>query len=58
MFQIPIKEFEKDIDVKVSNEKKQEILELFRLSNKLRSKKEFDEIESKLHEACKECDIE
>ena len=58
MFEIPIKKYEEDIDANVSNEKKQEILELFTNSNKLRSKEEFDEIGDKLGEACKNGDIE
>ncbi|KAK8884505.1 hypothetical protein M9Y10_043617 [Tritrichomonas musculus] len=54
LFQIPIEEYEKSMDAG----KKKEILNLLKNSNNLHSRREFIEINSDLHCACKEGDIE
>lgn len=51
MFKIPIENYENEIDTEFWNPKKSEILDLFTNFSKLRSKKEFDEIEYDLRQA-------
>ena len=51
MFKIPIEKYEIEIDTEFWNPKKSEILDLFTNFSKLRSKKEFDEIEYDLRQA-------
>ena len=58
IFKIPIEEFEHDIDKVKMEENKKKIYELFTGSNYLRTKKEFDQIKSNLHKACRECDFD
>ena len=57
-FQIPIKEYEKDLETEPAKEKKKEILDLFAYSNNLRSEEEFEEIKQELHHACRKGDVE
>ena len=57
VFQIPIEDFEEDMERKSAKEKKEEILELF-THNKLNSEEEFNKIKNFLHDACREGDIE
>ena len=55
MFQIPIEKYEKNVEI---NEKKKEILDLFKNSNYLQSEEEFKEIEYRLQVACEKGDLE
>ena len=58
MFEIPIKDYEIDIETESSKEKKNEILDLFKNHNHLKSESDFDEIEYKLHHACEKGDLD
>ena len=57
-YEIPIKDFETDMNTESSKDKKERILDLFRNHNKLKSEEEYNEIESQLHYACIEGDLE
>ena len=57
-FQIPIEQYEKDIDAGPMKENKKEILDLFTNSNYLHCEEEYKEVEYKLHLLCREGDIE
>ena len=54
IFRIPIEEY-KDV---LKSEKRNEILELFKEHNKLRSKNEYKEIEYELRDLCRKGDLE
>ena len=54
----PAKKYEKDINSLLSKEKQKEIYELFTNYNKLHSEEKFREVESKLHLACSDGDVE
>ena len=58
MIKIPIDKYEEDMDTESAKEKKQEILDLLQNYNNLRSEEEFEEVENKIHRACKEGDVE
>ena len=58
VFKIPINEYEEDIETKLSNEKREEIYDLFNNHNLLKSERDFEEIKEPLHYACQECDLE
>ena len=47
---IPIEQYEEDMDTEISRDKKKEIIELLTYHNHLRSQQELDEIEDFLHE--------
>ena len=55
---IPIEKYEKDLETEFSKDKKNEILDLLTNANQLFYIDDFEEIEYKLHEACKNGDIE
>lgn len=57
-FDIPIENFEKDMNAESAREKKNEILNLFTNFYNLCSEYDFNEIESKLHVACQKSDLE
>ena len=57
-FEIPIKEYEKDLETKSAKGKKKEILDLFKHHNKLRSEEDFRVIKENLHFACREGNLE
>ena len=57
IFKIPIEEYEIDIETGSAKQKKNEILDLLKNYNKLRSKEEFEEIKYKLHVACIKGDL-
>ena len=58
MVRILNEEFDKDMETDSALEKKKEILDLFTNYNKLVSEQEFDQVISKLHMACRDCDLE
>ena len=58
VIQIPIANYEEDMNTESSKEKKNEILDLFQNYNNLHAEQELKEVENKLHDACKEGDLE
>ncbi|KAK8870615.1 hypothetical protein M9Y10_008502 [Tritrichomonas musculus] len=57
-YEIPIEDFESDMNTESSKDKKERILDLFRNHNELKSEEEYSDIESHLHYACREGDLE
>ena len=58
VFEIPIKDYENDMEKDSSKEKKNEILDLFKNHNQIKSESEYDEIITNLHRACEEGDLD
>ena len=58
VFEIPIKDYETDMEKESSKEKKNEILDLLKNHNQLKSESEFNEIKSRLHHACQKGDLD
>lgn len=58
MIEIPIIEYEEDMETESAREKKKEILDLFQNYNNLRSEEELKEVENMLHRAVKIGDLE
>ena len=57
-YEIPIEDFETEMNTESSKDKKEKILDLFRNHNKLKSSEAYSGIESQLHSACKKGDLE
>ena len=55
---IPIKIYDSDFDMRLSEEKKQEILDIFSKSNYICSEKEYNEIKDKLYLLIRQGDAE
>ena len=57
IFEIPVKDYEKDMESESLKEKKEVILDLFRNNNQLKSRYEFSDIKNFLHDACRKGDL-
>ncbi|KAK8834051.1 hypothetical protein M9Y10_031528 [Tritrichomonas musculus] len=58
IFEIPIENFEADMNTESSKDKKERILDIFRNHNELNSEEEYQKIEYQLHYACQVGDLE
>ena len=58
IFEIPADYYEKYMNLELSKEKRDKILNLFTNYNQLHSEEELILIKEQLNEACKECDLE
>ena len=58
MFKIPIEIYEKDMNTESLKENKEKIIDLFMNHNNLVYETDFIKVKTKLHRACRECDLD